>query len=229
MVLGLGFVIGLPGVTAVLAETANPRTESASLPVAGLVALGTVLVLPVVLMSRLQPTLHEFDAGLASVSVYRRRVTVVRWADLAAVSRDIGEDSGGGWYFYGYLFQDHAGNAVHIGRRGSLLLAKAEQVLAGRPGGCPASRRPLPHAGGRRAWLFRARLPCRGGGPCRPRPAVELSVHLVVAGTQFRAVRRLGAAALQFLAHPAALGKELVIVECSDVRCLGGHVYPVVL
>jgi len=133
MVLGLGFLIGLPTVTAVLALTANPQTESASLPVPDLVALGTVMALPVVLALRLRPTLHEFEAGLASVSVYRRQVTVVRWADLAAVGEDIGQDQDGDSHFHGYLLQDHAGNTVHIGKRAPQLLARAEQILAARP------------------------------------------------------------------------------------------------
>jgi hypothetical protein len=99
----------------------------------GLVALGTVMALPVVLVLRLRPTLHEFEAGVASVSVYRRQVTVVRWADLAAVSEDKGQDQDGDWHFHGYLLHDHAGNTVGIGKRAPLLLARAEQVLAARP------------------------------------------------------------------------------------------------
>jgi hypothetical protein len=49
--------------------------------------------------------LHEFEAGVANVSRHRRRVSVVRWADLAAVTED--------------MFQDE--------------VARAEQVLAARP------------------------------------------------------------------------------------------------
>jgi hypothetical protein len=134
MVLGLGFLTGLPAVTAVLALTANAQTQSGSFPVPDLVALGTVMALPVVLVLRLRPTLHEFEAGLASVSVYRRQVSVVRWADLAAVTKDIGQDQDGDWHFHGYLLHDHAGNTVDIGKRAPLLLARAEQVLAARPG-----------------------------------------------------------------------------------------------
>lgn len=126
-----GFLIGLPVVTAVLALTANAR--SASLPVPDLAALGVVMLLPAVMALRLRPTLHEFEAGLASVSFYRRRVTVVRWADLASVSEDIGEDQDGDEHFYGYLLQDRAGNTVQIGKRARELLAWAEQVLAARP------------------------------------------------------------------------------------------------
>jgi hypothetical protein len=133
MALGFGFLAGLPVITAVLALTVSTQSESASLPVPDLVALGTIMALPAVLVLRMRPTLHEFKAGVASVSVYRRRVTVVRWADLAAVSKDTGQDQDGDWHFYGYLLEDHAGNTVHIGKRAPQLLARAEQVLAARP------------------------------------------------------------------------------------------------
>ena len=140
MVLGWGFLAGLPAVTAVLALSASAQSESAPFPVPDLVALGTVMALPAVLGLRLRPTLHEFEAGLASVSVYRRRVTVVRWADLAAVSEDTGQDQDGDWHFYGYLLHDHAGNTVHIGKHAPQLLARAEQVLTARPGEPSGSR-----------------------------------------------------------------------------------------
>ena len=132
-VLVFGFVIGLPVITVVLALTANAQPASASLPVPELVALGTVMALPAVMALRLRPTLHEFEAGLASVSFHRRRVTVVRWADLAAVSEDTGKDQDGDEHFYGYLLHDHAGNTVEIGKRDHELLARARQILAARP------------------------------------------------------------------------------------------------
>jgi len=44
-------------------------------------------------------------------------MTVVRWADLVAVSEDIGQDQDGDWHFYGYLLLDRAGNSVEIGKR----------------------------------------------------------------------------------------------------------------
>lgn len=132
-VLVFGFLIGLPAVTAVLALTADAQSESASLPVPGLVALGVVMSLPAVMASRPRPTLHEFEAGLATVSFYRRHVTVVRWADLAAVNEDIGQDQDGDWHFYGYLLQDDAGNTVDISKRARELRTRAEQVLATRP------------------------------------------------------------------------------------------------
>jgi hypothetical protein len=76
------------------------------------------------------PLLHEFEAGLATVSRYRRRVTVLRWADLASVDEDHATDQDGDWHFYGYVLSDHAGNTVALGRRA--LVARAEQVLAAR-------------------------------------------------------------------------------------------------
>ncbi len=125
--LACGFLIGLPVVTATLALTA--RGQPASLPVLDYVALGMVLSLPTVIGWRHRwLVLYEFEAGLASVSRYRRRVTVLRWADLAAVREDTGQDQDGDWHFYGYLLEDHAGNKVAIGKRAPELLARAEQV-----------------------------------------------------------------------------------------------------
>ena len=129
-VLLFGFVIGLPLVTAMLALTANPK--SATLPMPDIVALGAVLLLPVVFALRSRPTLHEFEGGLASVSTHKRRVTVVRWADLAALSEHRGRDQDGDEHFYGYLLQDHAGNTVEIGKGAQELRARAEQILATR-------------------------------------------------------------------------------------------------
>jgi len=63
------------------------------LPRADYVALGVVLSLPAVIGWRHRwLVLYEFEAGLASVGRYRRRVTVLRWADLAAVREDTGQD-----------------------------------------------------------------------------------------------------------------------------------------
>jgi hypothetical protein len=121
----------MESVAAVLALTAND--QSASLPVPDLAALGVVLSLPLFIALGSREALHEFEAGLASVSPYRRRVTVVRWADLSAVKEDIGQDQDGDWHFYGYLLQDHAGNEVAIGKRRRELVARAERILASHP------------------------------------------------------------------------------------------------
>ena len=51
------------------------------------------------------------------MSTHKRRVTVVRWADLAALSEHRGRDQDGDEHFYGYLLQDHAGNTVESGNR----------------------------------------------------------------------------------------------------------------
>ena len=69
------------------------------------------------------------------MSTHRRRVTVVRWADLAALSEHRGRDQDGDEHFYGYLLEDHAGNMVEIGKRAHGLRARAEQVLAARLSG----------------------------------------------------------------------------------------------
>ena len=129
-VLLFGFVIGLPLVTAMLALTANPK--SATLPMPDIVALGVVMSLPALFVLRSRPTLHEFEGGLASVTTHKRRVTVVRWADLAALSEHRGRDQDGDEHFYGYLLQDHAGNTVEIGKRAHELRARAEQIVAAR-------------------------------------------------------------------------------------------------
>jgi hypothetical protein len=131
-VLALGFLIGLPGITAVLAVTAELR-EQISVP--EFVALGTVLALPAVIAFRGHwPVLYEFEAGVANVSSYRRVVTVVRWADLASVSEDTFLDEDDHEHFRGYLLRDHAGNTVDIGKRTRQLVARAERVLAARLG-----------------------------------------------------------------------------------------------
>lgn len=79
-----------------------------------------------------RPVLYEFEAGVANVSSYRRRVTLVRWSDLAEVGEDIGTDQEGEEHFHGYLLKDHAGNTVYIGKRTHKLKARAERILAAR-------------------------------------------------------------------------------------------------
>jgi hypothetical protein len=129
--LACGFLIGLPVTTVLLVLTANEKSGTWPLPY--FVALGVVLALPAVIGWRGQwPVLYEFEAGLANVTRYRRRVTVMRWADLAAVTEDIGQDQDGDWHFYGYLLEDHAGNTVEIGERAPALIARAQHVLAAR-------------------------------------------------------------------------------------------------
>lgn len=127
----LGFLIGLPVVTAMLAVTA--RWQSASFEPQYAVALGVVMSLPAVIGWRSQwPVLHEFEGGMANVSRHRRRVSVVRWADLAAVSEDFVEDEDGRWHSRGYVLTDRAGNTVQLGKRAPELVARAEQSLAAR-------------------------------------------------------------------------------------------------
>jgi hypothetical protein len=126
-----GFLIGLPGITAVLALRANAHVETLSVP--DDIALAVILSLPLLIALGSRTALHEFEAGLADVSPYRRRVTVVRWADLSAVTKDIGQDQDGDWHFYGYLLHDCAGNEIAIGKRRRALRARAEQILAARP------------------------------------------------------------------------------------------------
>lgn len=130
--LACGFLIGLPVITVLLALTANDEPET--WPVPYFAALGVIMALPAVIGWRCQwPPLYEFEAGLANVTRYRRRVTVLRWADLAAVTEDIGQDHDGDWRLHGYLLEDHAGNMVEIGDRAPALIARAEQALAARP------------------------------------------------------------------------------------------------
>jgi hypothetical protein len=131
LVLGFGFLIGLPAVTAMLALTARAQSDSFKTPYA--VALAVVMSLPAVIGWRAQwPVLHEFEGGLANVSRHRRRVSVVRWADLAAVSEDFFADEDGRWHSRGYVLTDRAGNTVQLGKRAPELVARAEQVLAAR-------------------------------------------------------------------------------------------------
>jgi hypothetical protein len=120
------------------------------------------MALPAVMALRLRPALHEFEAGLARVSFYRRRVTVVRWADLAAVSEDIGTDQDGDEHFHGYLLHDHAGNTVEIpGRRRAL-----SRLPAARPRG---------QHGGNRQARPRAARPGQADSRRPPRPARSLT------------------------------------------------------
>jgi hypothetical protein len=130
-VLGLGFLIGLPVVLALL-PLATHHGAQQRLPVWYAVALGTVVALPMVIAVRSgPPVLYEFEGGVANVSTYRRRVTVVRWAELSSVSEDTYWDEGV-QRSHGYLLRDRAGRTVKLGKRARELAARAERLLAAR-------------------------------------------------------------------------------------------------
>jgi hypothetical protein len=59
-------------------------------------------------------------------------VSVVRWADLAAVGEDWLEDEDGRWHSRGYVLEDRARNTVETGKRAPELVTRAQQVLAAR-------------------------------------------------------------------------------------------------
>lgn len=65
------------------------------------------------------------------MTTYRRRVTLVRWAELSSVSEDIYWDEGV-QRSHGYLLCDRAGRTVNLGKRARELAARAERVLATR-------------------------------------------------------------------------------------------------
>lgn len=127
----VGFWIGLPVALALL--PVGVQEPSGRFKIWYWVFFGVVVWLPVVIALRSRrPVLYEFEAGLANVSRYRRRVTVVRWADLASVSEDTHQDQDGDWHFHGWLLHDRAGNSVTVGRRARVLADRAEQIVAAR-------------------------------------------------------------------------------------------------
>jgi len=126
--MALGFLIGFPVVLALL--PVGLQEPSGRFRIWYWVVFGVVVWLPVVIALRSRRTvLYEFEAGLANVSRYRRRVTVLRWADLASVSEDSTQDQEGDWHFHGWLLHDHAGNSVTVGKRARALKVRAEQML----------------------------------------------------------------------------------------------------
>ena len=71
--------------------------------------------------------LYSYEGGFAQVTG-RRRMSVVRWAELASMSVSVVqgyEDE----YVAGCVLRDHAGNAVTVGVG---LIGRAEQILTGR-------------------------------------------------------------------------------------------------
>jgi hypothetical protein len=125
-----GFLIGLPVIAALLLVEAHEQVAWFEVPY--FTAFGVVMSLPVVIGLRSWPVLHEFEAGVANVSRYRRRVSVVRWADLSSVREDLWQDEDGVVRSSGYVLQDRAGNTVKLGKRAPELAARAEQILAAR-------------------------------------------------------------------------------------------------
>ena len=102
-------------------------------PVIGLLGLGVVLVAIPERVRRVW--LFQYEGGVAQVTD-RRRVSVVRWADLASMSmtilRGYDEEYVGSW-----ALRDHAGNVVgmdkHIDQDAyNKIFNRAEQVLTGR-------------------------------------------------------------------------------------------------
>jgi hypothetical protein len=124
-----GFLIDLP-VSIVVAEvTATGPSGRLSVPAIGMLLV--VIALPVVIASRTWPVVHEFEAGVATVTRYRRRVSVLRWADLVSVDQPVSIDEDGKERVYGYVLRGRAGNALKVGKLPGLA-DRAEQVLAGR-------------------------------------------------------------------------------------------------
>jgi hypothetical protein len=92
-----------------------------------------MMALMVVAWRTRYPVLYEFEAGLANVTRYRRRVkSVLRWADLASVHQNSHETEDGKTVYDDYVLSDLKGNeVVGCSRK---LACRAEQVLAARRG-----------------------------------------------------------------------------------------------
>jgi hypothetical protein len=76
--------------------------------------------------------LHHYEGGVAQVTGHRRRVSVVRWSDLASMSLNVvqGYDDE---RIDGCVLRDHVGNAVSVNPGPcKLVVGRAEQVLTGR-------------------------------------------------------------------------------------------------
>ena len=60
--------------------------------------------------SALLPATALADGIALPISISVRTQSAVRWANLAAISNDAGQDQDGDWHFHGYLL--HRANAV---------------------------------------------------------------------------------------------------------------------
>jgi hypothetical protein len=71
---------------------------------------------------------HHYEGGVVQVTGHRRRVSVVRWSDLASLSWSVvqGYDDE---FLSGPVLRDHAGNIVPA--PSALIAGRAEQVLVG--------------------------------------------------------------------------------------------------
>ena len=127
--LAWGFLIGLPISAILFFVTANkPPGLLHGLAIG---AFAVAMALPVVIGLRTWPVVHEYEAGIATVTRYRRRVSVLRWDDLAAVEQPVSTDEDGKATVYDHVLRDRAGNTIKVGKL-PRLADRAQQVVASR-------------------------------------------------------------------------------------------------
>ena len=133
-------VLAFFAVIGVFQQKSHQLAGSAPQDTAGLLAEIAIVLAVAVPMAVIPPRtkrlwLHHYQEGLAQVTG-RRRVSVIRWADLASMSLSVkqGYDDE---FIGGCVLRDHAGNEVTVDDRIGLNVSKqiagrAEQVLVGR-------------------------------------------------------------------------------------------------